>query len=135
MADWMYTLAKKKLLDGDIDLLVSDIKVAMIDTAVATPVQATDEFLSPEFDGAIIASSANLANKTTTGGAFDADPAEFSAVTGDSVEAVVIYVDSGDPDTSPVIAKLDTGVTGLPYTPSGADVILTWGAYIFALTD
>lgn len=126
MADWMYTLAKKKLLDGDIDLLVGTIKVSLVDTAVYTPVQATDEFYDPAISGAgkVVATSAALTTKTTTGGAFDADPAAFTAVTGATVEAAVIWLDTGVAATSPLIAKLDAGVTGLPYTPSGADVLL-----------
>ena len=76
-----------------------------------------------------------ILTKTTTAGAFDADPAEFTAVTGDGVDMAVVYVDTGDAATSDLLCKLDSGVTGLPYTPSGADVLLNWGAYIFALTD
>ena len=135
MTDFMYASAKKKLMDGDIDLLVADIKVVLVDAADYTPVQATDDFLADIAAGGRVATSANLANKTTTGGEFVADSAEFTAVTGDPVEMAVIYVDTGDAATSALLAKLDSGVTGLPYTPSGADVLLNWGTYIFALVD
>lgn len=135
MADFVYTSAKKKLLDGDIDLLVADIKVVLVDATDYTPAQATDEFLDDIPAAGRVATSANLANKTTTGGAFDADPASFTAVTGDGADMAVLYVDTGVEATSALICKLDSGVTGLPYTPSGADVLLNWGTYIFKLLD
>jgi hypothetical protein len=49
----------------------------------------------------------------------------FSAVTGDQSEALVIYKDTGSAATSPLIAYIDTA-TGLPVTPNGADVTVTW---------
>jgi len=133
MTDYLYTLAKKKILDADIDMLVDNIKVILVDATDYTPAQATDEFLSDVTAAGIVATSGNLATKTTTAGAFDAADITFTAVTGDSVEMAVIYKDTAVATTSPLIAKLDS-ITGLPYTPSGADVVLRWGTYIFALT-
>ena len=42
-----------------------------------------------------------------------------------SIEAIVIYVDTGTEATSPLIAYIDTA-TGLPITPNGGDIIVTW---------
>ena len=42
-----------------------------------------------------------------------------------SIEAIIIYVDSGTEATSPLIAYIDTA-TGLPITPNGGDIIVTW---------
>ncbi|MNC44515.1 hypothetical protein D3C75_934250 [compost metagenome] len=49
----------------------------------------------------------------------------FTAVTGASIEAIVIYADTGTESTSPLIAFIDTA-TGLPITPNGGDIIVTW---------
>src|SRR5660397_287652 len=114
MADFMYTLAKKKILDADIDLLVDNIKVCLVDALDYTPAQATDEFLSDVTAAGIVATSGILAPKTTPAGAFNAADITFTAVTGDSVEMAVIYKDTGVGTTSPLIAKLDS-ITGLPY--------------------
>jgi len=55
-------------------------------------------------------------------------------VTGNTVEALVIYVDTGSAATSPLVAYIDTSVTGLPVTPNGGDITVTWNASgIFAL--
>ena len=66
-----------------------------------------------------------MAGKATTGGAADANDVTFAAVAGASIEAIIIYVDSGTEATSPLIAYIDTA-TGLPITPNGGDIIVTW---------
>ena len=49
----------------------------------------------------------------------------FTSVSGASIEAIVIYSDTGTESTSPLIAYIDTA-TGLPITPNGGDIIVTW---------
>ena len=46
-------------------------------------------------------------------------------MTGVSVEALVIYQDSGVSATSRLIAYIDTA-TGLPVTPNGGNITVTW---------
>jgi hypothetical protein len=136
MANGLYTAAKKKFLDADIDLLVDDLKVVLVDNADYTVNLATHEFLADIPAGGRVATSANLAGKTTAGGVFDANDVTFTAVTGDPFESYVIYKDTGVEATSPLIAYYDTA-TGLPTTPNGGDITLAWdnGANkIFALT-
>ena len=135
MANGLYKKTKKLMLDGDIDLLTDDIKCVLVDTAAYAVDLAADDFLADIPVGDRIATSGNLASKSTTGGVFNADPVTFSEVTGDVSEALVIYKDSGDAATSPLIAYIDTA-TGLPVTPGGGDITVTWdtGANkIFAL--
>ena len=42
-------------------------------------------------------------------------------MTGDSIESIVLYIDTGTAGTSRLIMYQDTGVTGLPLTPDGSD--------------
>lgn len=49
----------------------------------------------------------------------------FTSVSGASIEAIIIYKDTGTESTSPLIAFIDTA-TGLPITPNGGDIIVTW---------
>ena len=58
-------------------------------------------------------------------GVADAADTTFTSVSGDTVEAIVLYKDTGDAATSPLIAYIDTA-TGLPLTPNGGDVTITW---------
>jgi hypothetical protein len=74
------------------------------------------------------------ATKTYTNGVFDGADVAFTAVTGNTAEALVLYIDTGVAGTSRLVAYLDTGVTGLPVTPNGGDINLSWNASgIFAL--
>ncbi len=75
-----------------------------------------------------MATSANLASKTFTGGVFDSADPSFTAVTGDVSEALILYIDTGTPSTSRLIAFYDAGVTGLPVTPNGGDINITVNA-------
>lgn len=125
MANALYDLGRQAFLDGDIDWAANNIKVLLIDTGAYTVNLATDQFLSIIAGGAIIATSANLAGKTSTAGVADANDVTFTAVSGASVEALVIYQDTGVAATSRLIAYIDTA-TGLPVTPNGGNITVTW---------
>jgi hypothetical protein len=107
------------------------VKVALVDTGTYT-YSAAHEFQS-SLSG-VVGTAQTLGTKTFTSGVFDAANSTFTAVTGASVEALVIYVDTGSSATSRLVAYIDTGVTGLPVTPNGGDIGITWNASgIFAL--
>lgn len=107
------------------------MKVALVDTGTYT-YSAAHEFLS-SLSG-VVGTAQTLATKTYLNGVFDADNVTYTAVSGASVEALVIYIDTGVAGTSRLVAYLDTGFTGLPITPSGGDITVTWNASgIFAI--
>jgi hypothetical protein len=83
----------------------------------------------------VVARSGALSGKTFTNGVFDASDVTVGAVAGAEVTQIVLFKHTGSDATARLIARYDTG-TGLPFTPSGADVPITWdnGANkIFAL--
>lgn len=127
MANALYDKYKKLALDADLDLLVDNIKVVLVDSATYTPNLNTDDFLDDIPVGERVATSGNLASKTTTDGTFDAADITFTAVSGDVSEFLVIYKDTGTAATSPLIALIDTA-TGIPVTPNGGDITVTWNA-------
>ena len=135
MASALYAKAKKAFLDKDIDMLADDIKVVLVDSADYTLDLANHDFLDDIPAGARVATSGNLASKSTTGGVFDAADITITGVTGDQFEYIIIYRDSGAASTSQLIACIDTA-TGLPCTPNGGDITITWDSganKIFAL--
>lgn len=69
--------------------------------------------------------SSAFTTKTTAAGVADADDITFTSVSGATVEALVIYQDTGTGTTSRLIAYIDTA-TGLPATPTGGDISVTW---------
>ena len=119
----LYPKGKKAILDADIDLLVDNIKWLLIDTADET-YNSADQFHSDITGAGIVATSGKLAGKTTTSGVFDANDITISAVTGDSIEALVLYKDTGASATSPLIAWLDISTL----TPGGSDVTIAHNA-------
>jgi hypothetical protein len=107
------------------------VKVALVDTGTYT-YSAAHEFLT-SLTGRV-GTDQTIGSKTFTNGVFDGDDVTFPAVTGNSVEALAIYIDTGVAGTSRLVAFLDTGITGLPVTPNGGDITVTWNASgIFAL--
>jgi len=124
MANVVYPTALKPILDADVDFLSDTIRAVLVDTGTYTYSAAHDFF--NDVTG-VVGSAVTLGSKTTTGGAFDAADAVFTAVTGATVEAVVIYKDTGTAGTSQLIAYIDTA-TGLPATPNGGDITVAWNA-------
>lgn len=132
MANALYPKAKEKFLDALIDMPTDTIKIALIDTGVYT-YSSTDEFWSSA-SSAIVGTAVTLASKTITNGVFDADNVTFTSVTGASVEALIIYKDTGSAATSPLIMYLDVAASGLPVTPNGNNIDVQFNASgIFAL--
>lgn len=125
MANSLFDTARRRFLEGAFNWNTQTIKAVLVDTGVYTVNLSAHEYLSDIGTTARIATSGAFTSKTTTGGAADAADVTFSAVTGNSIEAVVLYQDTGTDSTSPLIAYLDTG-TGLPITPNGGDIIVTW---------
>lgn len=134
MANAIYPKYKETILGAatNTNLLTGTVKVALVDTGVYT-YNAADQFLS-SLTGVVGTAQTIGATKTVTNGVFDGADVTFTSVTGNSVEALVIYVDTGTAGTSPLVAYIDTGVTGLPVTPNGGNISITWsGSGIFAL--
>lgn len=125
MANALYDKGRQRFLQGDFNWLTDTIKVLMVDTGAYTANLASHEFLTDIGTSARITTSVTLTGKTTTGGAADAADVTFSSVSGPSIEALVIYKDTGVEGSSPLIAYIDTA-TGLPITPNGGDIIVTW---------
>jgi hypothetical protein len=127
MANAIYPIYKQALLDdlSDIDLNDGTVKVALIDTGTYT-YSAAHDFLN-DISG-VVGTAQTIANTTVTTGLFDGDNVTFTAVSGATVEALIIYIDTGNAATSRLVAYIDTGVTGLPVTPNGGDITITWNA-------
>ncbi len=125
MANTLYDFARQRFLEAQINWLTDTVKVLLVDTGAYTPQTAVHQYLADISIAARIAGPVTLTSKTTTGGAADGADVTFTSVTGPSIEAIVIYIDTGTESTSPLVAFIDTA-TGLPITPNGGDIIVTW---------
>ena len=124
MANALYDKGRNAFATGDIDWVNDPITVFLIDTNDYTVDLATHEFLTSVPGDARVASSA-LAAKTAVAGVVDANDAIFSSVSGDPSEALILVKATGSDATSNLIAYYDTA-TGLPVTPNGGDITVTW---------
>jgi hypothetical protein len=126
MANALYDAGRSHFLDGDIDWSADNIKVVCVDHGVDTPNVSTDDFLDDIGAGARIATSGNLASKTSTAGVADAADLTITSVTGASFESINLYDDTPVAESGKfLIAYIDTA-TGLPCTPNGGDITIQW---------
>jgi len=138
MANALFNLTKAAWLAGtagydlDNDNSTDGPFCALIDTGTYTFSQSHDFY--NDLSG-VVGTDQRITGPTVTAGTFDGSDLTYSSVTGNSVEALVIYRhNSGANTTWPLIAYIDTGVTGLPVTPNGGNITVTWNASgIFAL--
>lgn len=129
MANRWYPLFLQAMLVGTTPNLAdagTDVRVVLVDTALYT-YNAAHDALADIAAGARVAVSPALSGKAASAaGVFDANDVTLPAVTGATVEALVLYYHTGVEATALLIAYLDTGITGLPATPDGSDVVIGW---------
>lgn len=133
MANALYPSYKALILGAGLNLTSLTIKAALVDTGVTAYSSAHDNY--DDISTAVIGTPVTLAGKTVTGGVFDSttNPSFTGLVAAPTIEAVVIYYDSGSAATSTLIAWIDSA-TGLPVASGATQVDVTWDAAgIFAL--
>ena len=127
MANALYQIFVESYMKQDanqVDLEADTIKAVLVDTADYTVNLATHDFFD-DVPAAARVATGTLASKTVTARVFDAAALTLVAVSGDPCEAIVLYKDTGVESTSRLIAYIDTA-TGLPVTPNGGDITITW---------
>lgn len=134
MANYLYAKGKEKMLSGGINFATDTIKAAIVSSAYAANA-ATHEFVA-DLGANRLGADQTLGTKSIAGGAFDAADCTWTAVAaGSTAKAVVLYKDTGDGATSPLLAHIDL-ITGWPLSTNGGDITVQWdnGAYkIFSL--
>ena len=132
MANAIYPIYKQALLaaSASVSLNVDDATdgpfCALVDTGTYTYSAAHDFF--NDLSG-IVGTDQRITAPTVTTGTFDGGNLTFTAVSGATVEALVIYRHNAGANTTwRLVAYIDTSVTGLPVTPNGGDITITWHA-------
>ena len=124
MANAMYTKALNSFLNGEINWTSDSVSAILIDTTKYTVDIANHQYLSSIAAGARVATAA-LAGKSASGGVADATDLVFTAVTGAACAAIAFVKMTGNEATSNLLLYFDTA-TGLPVTPNGGDLTLTF---------
>lgn len=123
MSNALYDHGRDAFLNSSINWGSDTIKVALVNTSTYTVNTSSHQYYS-DLSG-VVGTPTALASKSSSAGIANAGTATFSAVTGSAAGALVIYKDTGTSSTSPLIAYIDTA-TGLPVTPNGGDITVTW---------
>lgn len=125
MANNLFDSARQRFLEAQINWMTDTVKVILVTSAYVVNTSA-HQYLSDISGSARATSPVTLTSKSTTGGAADGADCTFTAVSGSTpITSITIYIDTGSESTSPLIAYIDTA-TGLPITPNGGDIIVTW---------
>jgi hypothetical protein len=106
MANTLYDKGRERFLTAALNWTSDTIKCSLLDTGAYTVSTGSHEYLADVAAGAFIA---------PTGG----------SQAGTTLSSILLYKDTGSAATSPLIAYIDTA-TGLPITPNGGDIIVTW---------
>ena len=125
MSNALYDYGRQRYLQGQFNWLTDNVQCFLVDTTVYSVNLAVHQYLSDVSTSAMLTSPVTLTGKATAAGAASAANVTFSAVTGNTAEAIILFVNTGTPATSPLICYIDTA-TGLPITPNGGDIIVTW---------
>ena len=131
MANAVFTKYKEALLGAEANSALTGtgstgLFVALVDTGTYT-FNASHQFYS-SLSG-IVGTDQEIGNVTLTNGVIDGDNVTFTAVSGATVEALVLYrKNAGANTTWRLVAYIDTGQTGLPITPNGGNISVAWNA-------
>lgn len=124
MANALYTKAKELMLNAGIDWDSDTLKVALVKNTYPQNLSA-DQYYD-DISDYVVGTPVEMTGVTITNGVFNADPVVFSAVSaGDTLEAVVIYKDTGNTATSPLLIYIDT-LNAFPMVTNGGDITIRW---------
>jgi hypothetical protein len=117
--NFKYNYARQLALTTGIGWTTNNVKLLAVN-ANYVPNEA-HQYVSQINPAAIVARTANMANKTATDGFARGSPVTlFSLLSNSEVEGVILYIDSGDDATSVLLAYVDDGIA-FPFMPLGFD--------------
>lgn len=127
MASAVYPLFKQEVIKGTSGTSLNGsgttgLYAALVDTGTYT-YSASHQYYS-SLSG-VIGTDQEITTKTFVNGLLDGDNLTYTSVTGNSVEAIVLYVKNAGANTTwPLVAYID----GLSVTPNGGNITVTWNA-------
>ena len=119
-----------------VDFDADDIDVSLLDQTDSGAIDATTENYGQVDTAVVVADRSDSADVplttptigTVAVGVFDADDVTFSSISGDAADYLVLYKYDATPANATLIVTWDSTTTGLPVTPNGGDIIVTWSA-------
>ena len=143
MANALYPVWKQELMQATANTALTGTGATGVYTSLLTASYTynsahqfyTSFIASP--DAVVGTDQENGATKTYAAGTFDGADLTYTSVSGPVVTQLGIYVkNAGASTTWRLVCFLDTSVTGLPVTPNGGNITVTWNASgIFTLSE
>ena len=123
-----------------VDFSSDNIDVSLLDATDSGNIDATFVDYDEVDTATVVADGSNGGNlaSVTIGvvatGVLDAADITFTSVSGDAADFLTLWKNSASAATSPLCVTWDSATTGLPITPSGGNITITWnGSGIFQL--
>lgn len=114
-----------------VDFPSDDIRASLLDQTDSGTITAATENYGQVDTAVVVADSGALGSKTVgvvATGVFDAGNVTYSTVSGDIADYLTLYKYNATPANAPLIVTWDSATTGLPVTPNGGDITVTWNA-------
>lgn len=131
MANALYPPWKQALLGATANSAITGSGTTGLYAALVTAgytYSAAHDFYN-DLGANVVGTDQEITSPTLTSGTVDGNNVTFTAVSGAQCTAIVIYrKNAGANTTWYLCAYLDTGQTGLPVTPNGGDITITWDA-------
>lgn len=134
MANALYPKWKEALLQASANSALNGsgttgVYAVLYDVGAGGAYDSADQYYS-DISAGVVGSEVEIgATKSYTNGVFDGADVTFTSVSGAHSEALIIFVKNAGANTTwRLVAYLDTNVTGLPVTPNGGDINVTWNA-------
>ena len=129
MASSLFDSGREAFLTGGHVWGTTATRLQLNDNDTVAPLVATHDFLD-DIVTAMVHESSNFTYPGTSAanGIADAVDVALTAVTGATVESIVIFKETGVNSTSTLLVYIDTVSPAFPFTPNGGDVTITWDA-------
>lgn len=117
-----------------VDFDADGIDLALLDATDSGAISVSTENYGQVDSATVVADRADsgevpLASKTVgvvAVGVFDAADVTFDAITGDAADYLVLYKFDATPANATLIVTWDSATTGIPVTPNGGDITVTF---------
>jgi hypothetical protein len=113
-----------------IDLNTDDIELSLLDATDSGVISASNVDYD-EVDAATVVANVDV-EVSVSGATASSAGATFTTVTGDAADYLTAWKNSASAATSPLIITWDSATTGLPVTPNGGNIVVTFSGNTFA---
>ena len=123
MANFIYKKAKETMLNGQININSTNLKILFVNSSNYFPNQDTNQFLSDIPSNARVYTSTTISNVSTNLGVLDANDLVIN-YEGAAFQAIVLYQSGNTDQDSRLISFIDTS-EGLPFAQTSESVNLS----------